>query len=600
MRRRRIRLGKVDGRERGDGAHARSGDCRIGKCRVRGTRHLRARRTRVAGAARRPPRDDLPGADDGAQSADAHRRPDRRGVRGPRAPRRSRAPRPGGGAVRRGGASRAGADRPRLPVPALRRAAAARDDRHGAGARARRPHRRRADHRARRHHPGPDPRPHPRSPAPARHGGDVHHPRLRRRRRDRRPRHRHAPRRDRRERHRRRGPQCAPSRLHQAPPRGRPVGRRAGAGGREGGCAARDRAPREDVLDRRRVVLAEALGQGGGRCLAGDRARRGAGARRRIGVRQVHGGTLHRAPGGARRRRGPPRWRRPPRARPAGAAQGPPPRADGVPGPLRLAQPAHPDRPRHRAGADRHGHVAPRRLCRGAPAARGGRPRCRRRGALPARILRRPAPAHRHRPCARHAARTHHRRRGGLRARRVDPGPDPRPSACAAGRVRPVDPVHHPRPQSRGAALRPHRGDAAGQDRRARACPPMCSCTRATRTLAPCSPPSPAPRGAARARWRRYETIRRGDPWRGGRRFRGAGEPPRTARGDPVPARRGAGGAGHLRPRDPCARLRDRDLSHRPRPHPRPSGLLADHHRLPERPQRRRDAPAAAGERPVR
>ena len=46
----------------------------------------------------------------------------------------------------------------RLPAPALRRAAPARDDRHGAGQRARPADRRRAHHRARRHHPGADPR----------------------------------------------------------------------------------------------------------------------------------------------------------------------------------------------------------------------------------------------------------------------------------------------------------------------------------------------------------------------------------------------------------------------------------------------------------
>ena len=45
----------------------------------------------------------------------------------------------------------------RLSAPALRRPAPAGDDRDGAGQRARPPDRRRADHRARRHHPGADP-----------------------------------------------------------------------------------------------------------------------------------------------------------------------------------------------------------------------------------------------------------------------------------------------------------------------------------------------------------------------------------------------------------------------------------------------------------
>jgi peptide/nickel transport system ATP-binding protein len=43
------------------------------------------------------------------------------------------------------------------PHPAFRRHAAARDDRHRAGLRAQAPHRRRADHRARRHDPGANP-----------------------------------------------------------------------------------------------------------------------------------------------------------------------------------------------------------------------------------------------------------------------------------------------------------------------------------------------------------------------------------------------------------------------------------------------------------
>ena len=47
----------------------------------------------------------------------------------------------------------------RLPAPAVRRSAAARADRHGAGLRAEGADRRRADHRARRHDPGADPEP---------------------------------------------------------------------------------------------------------------------------------------------------------------------------------------------------------------------------------------------------------------------------------------------------------------------------------------------------------------------------------------------------------------------------------------------------------
>ena len=78
----------------------------------------------------------------------------------------------------------------RISAPALGRHAPARDDRHGAGLQSQGADRRRADHRARRHHPGADPRPDPRPAARARHRGDPDHPRPRRRRRDRAARHR--------------------------------------------------------------------------------------------------------------------------------------------------------------------------------------------------------------------------------------------------------------------------------------------------------------------------------------------------------------------------------------------------------------------------
>ena len=58
-------------------------------------------------------------------------------------------------------------------------------------------------------------------------------------------------------------------------------------------------------------------------------------------------------------------------------------------------------------------------------------------GALPARLLRRPAPAHRHRPRARARPQGHHRRRGDLGARRLDPRPNPRPAARGAEAARP-------------------------------------------------------------------------------------------------------------------------------------------------------------------
>ena len=55
--------------------------------------------------------------------------------------------------------------------------------------------------------------------------------------------------------------------------------------------------------------------------------------------------------------------------------------------------------------------------------------------ALPARILRRPAPAHRHRPRHRARARIHPARRADLGARPLGAGADHRPAAQAAGRA---------------------------------------------------------------------------------------------------------------------------------------------------------------------
>ena len=59
---------------------------------------------------------------------------------------------------------------------------------------------------------------------------------------------------------------------------------------------------------------------------------------------------------------------------------------------------------------------------RGGGAARPGRAQARASRPLPAPVLRRPAPAHRHRPGARHGAEDHRLRRGGLGARRLHPG----------------------------------------------------------------------------------------------------------------------------------------------------------------------------------
>ena len=102
---------------------------------------------------------DLPGADDLAEPGLHHRRADRRGHAPAPGPRAAATP-----WTRRSRCSSSSASRRRaagqgVPAPDLRRHAAARDDRHGAGLQPEAADRRRADHRARRHHPGPDPRP---------------------------------------------------------------------------------------------------------------------------------------------------------------------------------------------------------------------------------------------------------------------------------------------------------------------------------------------------------------------------------------------------------------------------------------------------------
>ena len=64
-----------------------------------------------------------------------------------------------------------------LPAPDVRRHEPARDDRHGDRLQSEAADRRRADHGARRHHPGADPRPAAPAAARARHGAGPDHPR---------------------------------------------------------------------------------------------------------------------------------------------------------------------------------------------------------------------------------------------------------------------------------------------------------------------------------------------------------------------------------------------------------------------------------------
>ena len=104
----------------------------------------------------------------------------------------------------------------------------------------------------------------------------------------------------------------------------------------------------------------------------------------------------------------------------------------------------------------------------GARGARPGGPRAVPRPPLPASVLRRPAPAGRHRPGAGRRAALPGGRRAGLGARRVDPVADPEPAARPAGPPRLHPRVRGPRPGRGRAPVRPGRRDVPGAHRRGR------------------------------------------------------------------------------------------------------------------------------------
>ena len=153
-----------------------------------GRRPAEARRSCDARRPRQRHQHDLPGADDEPQSSAHHRPPARETIqlhRGARQERCREACRRDADAGRH---RRAAAARARISAPAVRRHAPARDDRDGACLQSQAPDRRRADHRARRDHPGADPRPDARSQTARRRRHHPDHPRSRRRRRSRRAR----------------------------------------------------------------------------------------------------------------------------------------------------------------------------------------------------------------------------------------------------------------------------------------------------------------------------------------------------------------------------------------------------------------------------
>ena len=117
----------------------------------------------------------------------------------------------------------------------------------------------------------------------------------------------------------------------------------------------------------------------------------------------------------------------------------------------------------HGLDRDRKAIRRPRRV-----AARHGRPASGHGRALPARILRRAAPAHRHRARARARTQPDRLRRAGFRARRVHPGAGDQPARRTAAPARPVVRVHRARPGRGPARQRPHRGDVPRAHRRDR------------------------------------------------------------------------------------------------------------------------------------
>ena len=109
---------------------------------------------------------------------------------------------------------------------------------------------------------------------------------------------------------------------------------------------------------------------------------------------------------------------------------------------------------------------------------------------LPAPVFGRAAPAHRGRAGPRAEAQAGGLRRGGLGARRLDPGPGHQPAEGPAAGVRPDLPLHLPRPERRRARQRPRGGHVPGEDRRAGRRPRPFTASRCTPTPRPCSRPS--------------------------------------------------------------------------------------------------------------
>ncbi len=251
-RRDRVRGGRIGLRQvghrpvrHGAAAARAAGDGRRGAAGGRGRAEGDARAP--APAARHAHGHDLPGADDRAQPGHDGGRPDRRGAGDPHAALRARPPPARARDHARRAPARARAPDRRLPAPDLGRPAPAHHDRRGPGARPGAADRRRADHGARRDHAGADPEADPRAAGAARHRRAVHHPRLRRGGRDRPPRGGHAVGPRGRDRRARRHPAPAPVRLHAHADRLRAEPEAAAARAQDRAGGAGDRAALQDL-----------------------------------------------------------------------------------------------------------------------------------------------------------------------------------------------------------------------------------------------------------------------------------------------------------------------------------------------------------------
>ena len=260
---------------------------------------------------------------------------------------------------------------PVLSASAFRRAAAAGDDRHGARQRARPADRRRADHRARRDHPGADPRPPAQAQGRVQHGDAADHPRSRHRAQDGRPGLRHEQRRDRRAGHDARA--SSPRRSIPTPS----ISSRRSPRARRRRPTPRRR-PSSKTKDLRVwFPIKRGFLRHDGRPYQGGRRHRsrrqgGPDARRR---RRVGLGQDHARSGAAQAgvERGADRLSRRPHRRLRFQAHAPAqaPHADRVPGPLRLALAAPFGRADHRGGpGDPKSRAHPRRARRSAWRAR--------------------------------------------------------------------------------------------------------------------------------------------------------------------------------------------------------------------------------------